>query len=492
MTDLVAAPGSGTASTEVIAESTSGAPAGSTPTDGPPVEWAPRESAPRGKRIGLWVGIAAGVALLGAATASLVLIAPGTSVAGIQIGGMTAGMATETINSRIADTEVTLTGAGGDVVLTGAELGAGLDAEALANQAFADRPMWNVSTWQADPIDATISFDLEAAESALRAAVPASFVDATDATVAFDATSNTYVTTPAESGTGIDAQALSAAFVEAIADGQASFDFSGEPTEAVADVTDEEAATTAAELNTMLASAGFYVGAERTVPVAPAVAASWITVTPEDGELVIEADEAAIQAVVDTLATAVNRAPVNATTVVNASGKVLREVSVGANGRELGDVSTTASDFAEQLSGGNAVYELPVSEVPFATTDVVRKVEVDLSKQRLYMIENGNVIDSWAISSGKRGNDTETGTFTINWKLESQNMGREDTTVRPFYFQPNVRWVMYFNGDQALHGVYWHSNWGNRMSHGCVGMPNDRAKQIFEWAPQGVEVWVHN
>ena len=44
--------------------------------------------------------------------------------------------------------------------------------------------------------------------------------------------------------------------------------------------------------------------------------------------------------------------------------------------------------------------------------------------------------------------------------------------ARTRYFEtPNVQWITYFNGDQAFHGVYWHNNFGNRMSHGCVGMP---------------------
>ncbi|WP_460785118.1 L,D-transpeptidase family protein [Microbacterium tumbae] len=490
MTDLVAAPGSDTAATEVVSEAVPSGASGA--GENPPLEWAPIEPTPKKRRIGLWVGIAAGVAVLGAAAASLVLIAPGTSVAGIQIGWQTPGMAAETIAGRLADTEITLTGAGGDTVITGADLGASLDAESLANQAFSERPMWNIATWMADPIAAPIAIDQDAAQSALRSAVPSSFTDATDATVAFDAASGAYVTTAAESGTGIDVEDLTAAFVSAVAEGRSELEFSGDPTEAPPAISDEEASATAEELNGMLAGIGFYVGEERTVPVEPAVAAEWITVVPEDGELVIKADETAIQTAVDTLAKSVNRAAVNAKTVVNSSGEVLREITAGVNGRELGDVSTAASDFAAQLSGGDAAYALPVEEVPFQTTDVVRKVEVNLSEQRLYLLENGKVIDTWLISSGRRGNDTETGTYAIKWKLESQNMGREDTTVKPFYYQPNVRWVMYFNGDQALHGVYWHSNWGNRMSHGCVGMPNYRAQQIYEWAPQGVEVWVHN
>lgn len=57
--------------------------------------------------------------------------------------------------------------------------------------------------------------------------------------------------------------------------------------------------------------------------------------------------------------------------------------------------------------------------------------------------------------------------------------------------QPDVKWMMYFNGGQAFHGVYWHSNWGTPSSHGCVGMPEWRAAQLYDWAAPGVEVSIH-
>ena len=61
-----------------------------------------------------------------------------------------------------------------------------------------------------------------------------------------------------------------------------------------------------------------------------------------------------------------------------------------------------------------------------------------------------------------------------------------------YYETANVPWITYFNGDQAFHGVYWHSNWGNRMSHGCVGMPIPRAQQVYEWSANGTDVWIHD
>lgn len=454
-----------------------------------PLAWAPIEPAPKKKRLGLWIGLGSGLLALGAAAASTILIAPGTTVAGIPVGFLTPGAAAESLANHLAVTEITLTGAGGDVVVTGADLGASIDATALAEQAFAAHPMWNVTSWGAEAIPATFTLDPEAAERTLRAAVPASYEDAVDATVVFDEGTSTFVTTPAETGTGIDLDALTAAFTAAMADGSTSLEYPGGPAEAQPAITDDEAAESAATLNTMLGTIGFYVGDERTVPVTPAVAATWLSAVNVDGELQIEADEVAIQASVDGLAEAVNRAPVNATNITNSDGKVLREETVGVTGRELGDTSGAASEFATALENGEATYALAVTETPFETVSIVRTLTVDLSEQRTYLIENGEVVKSWRISSGKDATPTRTGHFTVRAHVRIQDM-RGRNADGSMYVTKDVPWVSYFNGDQAFHGTWWHSNFGTQMSHGCVNMTFEAAKQVYEASPLGTEVWV--
>ena len=177
--------------------------------------------------------------------------------------------------------------------------------------------------------------------------------------------------------------------------------------------------------------------------------------------------------------------------ITDSGGEVLREEAAGISGRELADTSSVASDFAAQLAAGNGVYALPVTEVAPVITTLARRIEINLSQQHAYLFENENVIDSWPISSGKEGFSSSTGSFRISAKLTSQNMGNRDLTVSPFYFTPDVPWVMYYNGDEALHGAYWHNNFGNVMSHGCINMPLGSAEFAYAWAPMGTEVWVH-
>ena len=52
----------------------------------------------------------------------------------------------------------------------------------------------------------------------------------------------------------------------------------------------------------------------------------------------------------------------------------------------------------------------------------------------------------------------------------------------PGYYLPEVPYTMYFYEGYALHGTYWHNNFGQRMSRGCVNLQTDNAKQLFEWA----------
>lgn len=483
VTDVFSGPGADTVSTPTTTDVVP-------PSDGEQTfEWAPVTPEPRKRRLGLWIGLGAGALALAAAGASLILIAPGTTIAGVPVGGMTPGMAADAISGRLNSTEIVLTGAGDGATVDGADLGASVDALALAEQAFADRPMWNLTTWNSTPVSADVTLDAAAAERTLRAAVPGSYVDPVDATVAFDDATKTYVTTPASPGTGISVDDLADAFTAASAKGAASFSFPGDATEVAPPIDDEEAAATATQLNEMLAAIGFYVGEERTVPVAPEIAAAWLEVSAVDGELKITADEGAIQEVVGTLPTLINREVENAQAIVDSQGKVLRTIVEGKDGRVLGDTSGVASAFAADLTKGKAAFSLPVTSTPFETTSTFRRIEIDISEQRVYMFENEKLARTLATSTGLPGTPTPLGRFRVFGHTPKQDMGCFEGAA---YCTPNVPWNTWFAPNIAFHGAYWHNNFGQRMSHGCVNLPPSIAKQVYDWSPTGLEVWVHD
>jgi lipoprotein-anchoring transpeptidase ErfK/SrfK len=457
--------------------------------DGPAYAWAPSEPAPRSpRRAALWIGLPATATAVALVAASLVLIAPGAAVAGVSVGGLTPGAAADAIAARLAETTLVLEGPDGQFTVTGADLGASVDATAAAEAAFAAHPMWNPAGWFPADIDAPVSLDEAQATEALRAVAGDLFLDPVDASIAFDPASASYVVTEAVPGEGIDLGTVRTALQDAFDRGAGSItvDVAVVPVEAAA--TTDEAATTAAELNGMLDVVGFYVGDERTVPVDRAVAASWLTVGVEDGAFTVEADPAAIQTVVDGLPAAVNRDPVNATVVTDSAGEVLREETAGVTGRAIENTDGIGNQFAGMLGDGQAVFPLTVTETPFTTTTLARRIEVNLSTQRTYLYENDQVVQSWAISSGLPGSPTLPGNFRIGWKTPMQDMGCFPGAP---YCTENVPWVAYFNGDQGFHGAYWHNNFGSVMSHGCVNLPVSAAKYLYDWAPKGTQVWVH-
>ncbi|MBX7234758.1 MAG: L,D-transpeptidase family protein [Caldilineales bacterium] len=112
-------------------------------------------------------------------------------------------------------------------------------------------------------------------------------------------------------------------------------------------------------------------------------------------------------------------------------------------------------------------------------------IEIDLSAQRLLAHQGNAIVLSTRVSTGLPRTPTPVGTYRIRTKIRSQTMSG------PGYRLPNVQWVQYFVGSYALHGTYWHHNFGHPMSHGCVNLTNKDARFLYEWAAYGTPVVVH-
>ncbi len=113
-----------------------------------------------------------------------------------------------------------------------------------------------------------------------------------------------------------------------------------------------------------------------------------------------------------------------------------------------------------------------------------RWIEVNLAKQRLVAWENGKVVYSTRISSGKRATPTRRGIFTIKSKYRAKTMRG------PGYVAPNVPYTMFYSGGYAIHGAYWHNRFGTPVSHGCVNLPVGQARRLYSWASTGTKVVV--
>ena len=120
---------------------------------------------------------------------------------------------------------------------------------------------------------------------------------------------------------------------------------------------------------------------------------------------------------------------------------------------------------------------------------LIKRIDVNLSTQTLIAYQGNTRVFTTRISSGVAKHPTPTGTFAIYAKLRSQEM--KGGVGREHYDLPGVPYVMYFYGGNAIHGTYWHHNFGHPMSHGCVNATIAAAAWLYNWAPYGTRVTVH-
>lgn len=126
----------------------------------------------------------------------------------------------------------------------------------------------------------------------------------------------------------------------------------------------------------------------------------------------------------------------------------------------------------------------PMDNGPGPRVGTGREIVVVLSTQRIYAYENGVLQRSAIVSTGLPATPTVQGEYAVYRKLDSQTMSG------PGYSLPNVQWVMYFYQAYAIHGTYWHNNFGQPMSRGCVNLTNDEAYWFYNFASIGTPVYV--
>ena len=124
--------------------------------------------------------------------------------------------------------------------------------------------------------------------------------------------------------------------------------------------------------------------------------------------------------------------------------------------------------------------------------DTKKIIIVDVSEQKLYAYNAGELYMAETVSTGLDGTPTEVGQYRIFRKTPSRYMqgpipgGTDDE-----YDLPGVPWTMYFTVEgAAIHGAYWHNNFGNQHSHGCVNLTPEKARILYEWADLGTPVLV--
>lgn len=136
------------------------------------------------------------------------------------------------------------------------------------------------------------------------------------------------------------------------------------------------------------------------------------------------------------------------------------------------------------------VRRIPRSEMapirPFAGR---KRIEVSIEEQRLRCFEGETVVFTTLVASGLPGQTaTPTGEMAVLLKQPSRHMSNHPYPGGPpplgdLFDLPGIPWNLFFDlSGTAIHGAYWHNDFGIRRSHGCLNVSQEAARWIYRWA----------
>ena len=118
-------------------------------------------------------------------------------------------------------------------------------------------------------------------------------------------------------------------------------------------------------------------------------------------------------------------------------------------------------------------------------------MEVDLTNQKLYLYKNSELLMSSNIVSGSvsQTHMTPTGVYQV-YSME------KNTVLRGADYASPVSFWMPFNGGVGFHDATWRSSFGGTIyqyngSHGCINMPYEKAKTLYNNISTGYYVVVY-
>jgi len=124
-----------------------------------------------------------------------------------------------------------------------------------------------------------------------------------------------------------------------------------------------------------------------------------------------------------------------------------------------------------------------------------RWVGVSTYEQNLVAYEGQRPVMATLVSTGDMDEEkwrTDPGLWKVElfWEVGPMQgaAGSDD-----FYALDQVPYHMYFNWREALHGVYWHDNFGYYWSHGCINLTVSDAKWLWDnWVRMNTRVYVYD
>jgi hypothetical protein len=123
----------------------------------------------------------------------------------------------------------------------------------------------------------------------------------------------------------------------------------------------------------------------------------------------------------------------------------------------------------------------PAEMAPISPQVEEKRILIELSRQWLTCFEGKEAVFETRLSSGMWGMVTPQGLHRVLQKVHTTRMiGGEGSN---YYDLPGIGFTSYFTTKGvAIHGTYWHNDYGRPRSHGCVNTPTAAAQWIYRWS----------
>ena len=440
---------------------------------------------------------------------------PGTSVAGTSVAGMTRDQVVSTVNQRADATNVTLTVEGKTTKASLNEAGISVDADETADAAMKGStsfPAFVSALFSERDIEPVVTVSEESIKKLAASANSTLTSEMKDASVIVAQDGQSFTVTPAQMGNGVSADDVAAAVKQAGATlTSVTQDVSVHQMEP--SITTENAQAAAEKANALLETNIEISDGIDTFSAERSDKVQWVEfLTKDDGSL----DTPSISTVkvadwVNALAATTDVKPQNRVDNVDSSGNVLTVAREGKKGLKTNNTEQVTKDIIAAMTDGKAYEGLfhyddvePGSEtkqVAEGTENLVYQaaegekwVDISLADNSVTAYIGGKVAGGpYYMVPGAPDTPTVTGTFHVYLKYDVQTMRGENADGTK-YETEGVPWVTYFTGSYAMHGAPWRSSFGwsgYGGSHGCVNMPVDAAKFIYDWTDMGDTVVVH-
>ena len=471
--------------------------------------------APR-RRI-LWASAAAlllGIGAGGYAYASYYadVAAPHTTVAGIDVSGMSREEIATLVRSRAESVTVSVTG---DVSATAslAQLGTTVDAEATAQAAIApSSSVLHRLTALVSPtsIDVVTATDPMVTADYAQSLVPEGRTRARNADLALGDDGETFEVVPGSEGVGLDTQALQTA-VDTAASTLSGTKVSLSLATVTPEVTDEMAAAVARSANSMVAHSVTLTGPEEAFLTADLpTKASWVVTTSHPHTApTLSVNVSEVESWIRTKAAFLNVDSVTGKRYVDPSGNVAAVPVQAQDGRHVSNAEALATAAAAALEAGtdysgtletatdtaawqDKLIDYGAQDLAYPAAPGEKWIDIDLSKATTTAYEGSSVVHGPVpMVPGSPDHPTVTGTYAVYLKYAAQDMG---CTPGWPYCARGVPWVSYWHESYALHGAPWQHTFGwsgPGGSHGCINLPVSEAKWFYDWDEIGTPVVSH-